>query len=333
MAKRVVYLLGILVSNFGLSAQDPCFNNINQSLVYLNPSFAGSNEFIRNQTVYRNQWPNVSGTYVTYNSCVDGYVRLLNAGMALSVISDEQARGTLQTTGLSFAYAQYITLSQKRQIRIIPSLQVSFNKQTLDRGRLNFADPINSRYGIIWKNTSSVPSALNTYYDLSSGVLIDFKRKANIGVSLSNLLQPNISQPENYKLPIRATIHAAYDIAWGPRANGKVTTLVILQKNYYNFRFNLINSWDKYNFGLGYSLNNQFFVYQGNTNKNYNNIIGFIGFTGRRLSMMYSYNQAIDKRFFSNPIGSHELSLSFGFYRMGCRLPKTSENEQKTGND
>ena len=73
------YLLVFLIAFvFKTQAQDPLFTNNQQSLLYLNPSFAGSNGFMRYQTVYRNQWPNLSSPYVTFYNSFDSYIKRIN---------------------------------------------------------------------------------------------------------------------------------------------------------------------------------------------------------------------------------------------------------------
>ena len=74
-----IMALGFMASAF---AQDASFENTNQALVYLNPSFAGSNGGIRMQNNYRNQWPNIPYNFVTYQTCADFYLKKINSGFA-----------------------------------------------------------------------------------------------------------------------------------------------------------------------------------------------------------------------------------------------------------
>jgi len=64
----------ILLSGRGLFAQDPIFSQFYANPLYLNPAMAGSSVCPRLIFNYRNQWPAISGTYITYNASYDQYV-------------------------------------------------------------------------------------------------------------------------------------------------------------------------------------------------------------------------------------------------------------------
>ena len=50
---------------------------------------------------YRNQWPNISGTYVTYAASYDQHIEAINGGIGINVMQDDQARGTLKSTSVN----------------------------------------------------------------------------------------------------------------------------------------------------------------------------------------------------------------------------------------
>ena len=52
-------------------AQDPEFTQFYANPLYLNPAFAGTARCPRVNLNYRNQWPGISGTYVTYSASYD----------------------------------------------------------------------------------------------------------------------------------------------------------------------------------------------------------------------------------------------------------------------
>jgi len=105
MTKRIglfcFLILGIFIDS---KAQDPQFTQFYANPTYLNPAFAGTARCPRICLNYRNQWPNLSGTYVTYSASYDQHVDVMAGGIGLLVTTDDQARGTLKTTTASFMY-------------------------------------------------------------------------------------------------------------------------------------------------------------------------------------------------------------------------------------
>src|SRR5687768_8926887 len=90
----------LLLCTANLTAQDIFFNNFNQSLIYFNPSFAGSNGGVRNQFTYRNQWPFHLGRFETYMNSFDFYIKPIRGGIAITALTDDCAHGTFKTTYL-----------------------------------------------------------------------------------------------------------------------------------------------------------------------------------------------------------------------------------------
>ena len=74
---KYLFILCFLVSNQQeVFAQDPTFTQFYANPLYLNPAFAGSNKCPRISMNYRNEWPNLSGNYVTYSASYDKYVNI-----------------------------------------------------------------------------------------------------------------------------------------------------------------------------------------------------------------------------------------------------------------
>lgn len=319
MKKQILFLIGLFFFT-GVSAQDAAFMNTHHSLVALNPSFAGSNGFIRNQTAYRNQWPNLSGALVTYGSSFDGYIKPIKGGVALSVMSDDQGRGTLRQTSAALTYAQYISF--ENGLKIIPSIQASYNQNTLDKGRLNFGDPLNVRTNQVWNTgyipgptwnsgtTTAMPRSSIKYADFSSGLLV-YYHASYFGVSCAHITEPDISlmSDQKYRLPIRTTIHASSNFMLGQNTISNIYGAASTQGPYQLFRMRVLNTYkDKFMYGLGFCNNSQF---------------QFIaGIRAGAFTLNYSYDLAVSK-LSGNTAGSHELSMSIS-------LKKKEEERSKS---
>jgi type IX secretion system PorP/SprF family membrane protein len=200
----------ILFFSIEISAQDPIFLNANQSLIYFNPSFAGSNGGVRNQLSYSRQWPLLSERFISYANSFDMYVKPLRAGVALTYMIDDVFYGKPRTTTLSFAYAQHLVLGA--HIKIIPSVQFSYRQKSLDVSHLSYGDPIDPRMGIIWNNPSVVPARMVTSVSASAGMLVNVRKDLYIGAYLFHMNQPDEGLMGTSKLPSRFLFHTSYNL-------------------------------------------------------------------------------------------------------------------------
>ncbi|MBI2720666.1 MAG: PorP/SprF family type IX secretion system membrane protein [Bacteroidetes bacterium] len=209
MKKQLINFIFILCVQVGL-AQDPLFTNSNQSLIYLNPSFSGSNGFIRNQFSFRNQWPQLPGQYVTYLNSFDMYFKKMKGGLSATFLHDDQANGTLTTDVYNIAYAQHFSLLEGK-LKIIPSVQGGVFVKKLDISKLNFGDMIDPRRGFVFGSTE-MPANKKTNFNFSSGILINYNHLF-VGANLFNINQPDEGFLGQSKLPYRLSFHASYNLA------------------------------------------------------------------------------------------------------------------------
>ena len=98
-------------------SQDPEFTQFYANPLYLNPAFAGTHICPRVSMNYRNQWPGISGAFVTYAASFDKHSNSLHGGLGLLVTND-QAANSLRSTTVSGMYAYQLKISRKFSIRI-----------------------------------------------------------------------------------------------------------------------------------------------------------------------------------------------------------------------
>jgi len=198
-----------LLSLFFLQAQDQVFLNSNQSLVHLNPSFAGSNGLIRNQTSYRNMFPGLSGRRETILNCFDAYIKPIKGGIAFTQQQDDFSYGTLKQNSIGMAYAQHLSFKEG-DLKIIPSVQVTYVQRVLDINALNYGDRIDPNTDELFVPTGFPIRSSRNYLSFASGVLINYKNKLYAGATIFNLNQPDYGLLGARKLPFRLSAHASY---------------------------------------------------------------------------------------------------------------------------
>src|SRR5690606_27230107 len=80
--------LGVFAA-LGASAQDPQFTQFYANPLYLNPAFAGTARCPRVVMNYRNQWPALTGTFVTTSASYDQHVDGMMGGLGRLVTHDQ----------------------------------------------------------------------------------------------------------------------------------------------------------------------------------------------------------------------------------------------------
>lgn len=225
-------MLILVTLHLSVAAQDPLFNTTQQSLIHLNPSFAGSNGLLRYQGIYRNQWYNLSGSYSTFYNSVDAYIKPIRGGIALSYMRDDQAKGTLVTDRIDLSYAQHLSFCDQK-LKIIPSVQFSYFQKKLDNSKVIFGDRIDPRRGYVWGPIASTRYSTASNIDLSAGLLVNYKH-FYVGGSLFHILRPDEGVMGPAKLPGRLSLFSFYNLFIGEKVLLNAMYRFEQQQNFYH---------------------------------------------------------------------------------------------------
>ncbi|MBC8343001.1 MAG: PorP/SprF family type IX secretion system membrane protein, partial [Bacteroidetes bacterium] len=201
-----------LYQSFG---QDPHFTQFYANPVYLNPAMAGSAMQHRIISNYRNQWPSIAGSYVTYASSYDGFYEEISGGLGVQVMYDKAGEGDLSTTAASFMYSYHLSVSRKFAIKA--GIQAQLLQKSIDFSRLSWFDMIEPRSGFVRQTTEVLPEKgifkSRAVTDFSAG-LLGFTEKFYIGVAMHHINEPNLSFYSSNKsyIPRRFTAHVGMQI-------------------------------------------------------------------------------------------------------------------------
>ena len=298
MNSRVLFpILVFTVFLFDLKAQDPQFTQFYANPLYLNPAFAGTARCPRISMNYRNQWPNLSGRYVTYSFSGDLHVDALAGGLGILVTTDDQAHGTLKTTNASLIYSYQAVINREFSLKF--GLQATYMQKSLDVQNLHFGDMIDARRGFVWNTREAIPSPNKSNADFSAGVL-GYSKNYFFGFAAHHLNQPDEGLLGASKLPAKFTAHA-----------GAIITLEKGNESYLspNILFQSQQKFNQLNLGL-YYVKGPFVA--GLWYRNADAVIALIGIKNDNFQAGYSYDVTVSK-LAGNTAGAHEISIQIKF--------------------
>lgn len=303
-AYKIILFIICFISLKPVQAQDPEFTQFYANPLYLNPAFAGSNICPRITMNYRNQWPGISGTYVTTSISADRFVYGIKSGIGILVMNDRVGQGTLNTTNISGIYSYQWRPTRSFAINV--GFQATYGQKKLDWSKLTFGDMIDERRGFV-KNTEEVPGrSQRSFVDISAGA-VGFSKRFFIGFAAHHLNEPDEGLVYSSKLPRKYTAHAGAIIPVGDKNSETTISPNILYQQQQNFR----------QLNLGVYITKGSLV-GGLWYRNQDSFIVLLGLQHGIFKIGYSYDVTVSK-LTNATAGSHEVSLGMQFI---CKKPK-----------
>lgn len=305
--------LRLLILCFGLSnqvlAQDPTFTQFYSNPVYLNPALSGSSGCPRVALNYRNEWPQLTGNYVTYAAAYDSYFKNISGGVGIVAMHDQQGAGTIQTSMIGASYSYYLKVNRK--FRLMFGTQAAYYQKYLDWSQLTFGDMIDPRRGFIYQ-TGDVPrgDGHRGFFDVSAG-FVGFSKNFYFGAAFHHLNRPDESMILGQsRLPIKMTGHLGANIKLGQRGRYSSTTFLspnIIYQNQNGFQQLNIGAYLKYeSFTIGAWYRNK------------DAFILTVGLTTDKYRIGYSYDLTVSQLGNGISGGSHEVSMGIN---LKCKKP------------
>jgi type IX secretion system PorP/SprF family membrane protein len=328
--KKYFTVLLFLATAFRLWAQDPEFSQYYSAPLYLNPAFSGTSADHRFIANYRNQWPSISNSFVTYAFSYDYNLDRLNSGLGFLVTTDKAGTANLKSTTLNFQYAYKVSLSDKWVLS--SGINFGVGLRSIDFSKLVFGDQL--AFDATGTTPSDDPVFSNlqstNYFDFGAGMLL-YSRKFWFGFSAAHLNHPNRSLiGEQADIPVKASLHGGVRI---PLYNGlfkKERTASIAP----SFVYKRQGNFDQLDIGT-YFFYEPVVVglwYRGipiqqdvKDNTNHDAVVVILGFQLQKIEFTYSYDVTVSK-LGPNSGGSHELALK---YRLNMSTQITKRKKEK----
>lgn len=281
-------------------AQDPAFSQFYANQLYLNPALAGSARCPRVTLNYRNQWPGIPATYVTYSASYDQYVDALQGGIGIQAYHDRAGTGIINTNHISGMYAYQLAID--RNISLKAGFQATYYQRSIDWSQLTFGDQIHRRYGFIYQTQETPITGNVNELDFSAGLLV-FTQTLYFGFASHHLTEPNESFfSTESPLPRKYTAHGGALIPLDKRFpdEGSISPNIIYQRQ---GEFNHLN--------LGLYVNRG--PITGGVWYRWNDALIFlVGLYTEAFRFGYSYDVTVS-RLGTQTRGSHEISVTMMF--------------------
>jgi type IX secretion system PorP/SprF family membrane protein len=309
--KLLLISLVLLTSNL-VSAQDASFSQYYGNPMYLNPALTGLKICPRLTLNYRNQWPSIPASFVTYSAGYDQYIQAVSGGVGILVMSENMADGILTNTQVSALYSFRLNLT--KNLTMNAGFQGTYIQNKLNWNKLIFGDQL--EFGLdnnLPPTQESPPDRLSIgMIDFSAGMLFGYNERLYGGVAAHHLTQPDNSfysnGDSNLEMKITAHAGALIDMRNGLR-NGDVEDLSLSPNVMYQQqgKFHQLN--------LGIYLNIYPIVTGIWFRHNFENpdaVILLLGFQQPKFKVGYSYDYTVS-RLTNKTGGSHEVSFAWQF--------------------
>lgn len=306
MKRIVIIILVLLIKQ--LHAQDVEFSQYYANPLYLNPAFAGSDDYARVALNYRTLMPNSFGDYTTYSASVDKYFDILSGGVGFQVMNDRQAKGAISDLGFSLTYSYHNQLRKKWAIAT--GFRIGYNVKTVNGNSFIYPDMIEVT-GVSASGNESGLYQKSMYFDFSFGMLTWYENYY-AGISVDHLTKPQISLGSDNPGPIgrKYTLHGGVEISF---YNSIYRTHMTLSPNVI---FQMQGASSKLN--LGVYLNKNYLTtglwLKTNMDINLTGCVLMLGYVTDYFTLAYSYDVSFYLGGLSGVIsGGHEVTFLYKF--------------------
>jgi type IX secretion system PorP/SprF family membrane protein len=288
--------------------QDYHFSGFMQNMVYMNPGYAALPSSAEIGITYRNQWPGIPATFVTYGAALIVPMKALNSGIGLSFTNDIQADGVINRTSGSILYGYLIKLDRNWQIGT--GLSASWVMKQFDASALRFPSDLLNELGYSY-GPVTYDNYSKSYPDFSIGAIARYDEAISFGISASHLTRPVDTQS--------ALIESRLPLKYTAFVSGKIGNY--RQRQGISFEPAVFYSRQKDNeeliWGSMFNLSSQFILgawIRQDLKFNLDALIVSAGFSWEKYNISYHYDVNLKKiSILSTKLAAHEVTFLYRF--------------------
>jgi len=320
--RTVVFIIGIAACwvSFG---QDYHFSGFMQNMVYVNPAYAALPASAEIGLTYRNQWPGIPATFVTYGAAFVMPVRSLGSGIGVTFINDMQGSGVINRTSASLLYGYLFEVSSNWQVGA--GISASWVMKRFNADELVFRTDLLNDLGYSY-GTVTFDNYAKSYPDFSVGFIARNSNNLSFGLSAGHVTRPHdsFSDLTESQLPVKYTAFVSGLIS----GNGGNRGITVEPALFYSFqRDNQELIW-----GSQFNVASNFMAgawLRQNMRLNIEAMIISAGISWEKYNISYSYDVNLKKiNFLSTKMAAHEVTFLYRFkYKEEHKVKRFKKSE------
>jgi type IX secretion system PorP/SprF family membrane protein len=200
--------------------QDFHFSQFIQTMAYVNPAYAALPSMGEVGLAYRNQWPGIPATFVTYGATVIIPVETVHSGVGVSFLNDVQGSGVINRTSASLLYGYLLKINRTWQVGA--GINASYVFKRFNADQLVFRSDILNDLGYSYAPVTFTNYSKG-YPDFSLGFIARNDKHLSFGVSVNHVTRPvdSFSELEDSRLPVKYTAFVKGRITAAKHLTGK----------------------------------------------------------------------------------------------------------------
>ena len=216
-AKVQVLVLAFLLLSGAARAQDAHFSQQYASKMRLNPAYTGLTAEAAANMSYRNQWPSLSGTFVSNHLSGEMRIKESKSSVGLLLLHDKAGSSALTQFEMSGLYSYHTKIS--KNFAVSAGLQAGYGSRKIDYADLTFGDQLTDD-GLEKEFSEEVIGYDPVRYVSFAAGGILYSDQLWLSIGTFHLNQPDLGFAQTSELPIKTVVNAGYKFYAFTRTSG-----------------------------------------------------------------------------------------------------------------
>jgi type IX secretion system PorP/SprF family membrane protein len=275
-------------------------------MVYVNPAYTVMPASGEAGLTYRNQFPGIPATFVTYGASLVVPVKPLQSGFGISITNDVQGSGVISRAAATLMYGFLVELD--RNWKVGAGIGASWVMKNFNGNELVLRSDLLNDLGYSYGNTP-IDNYTRSYPDFSVGIIAQRSDMLSFGVSASHVTRPRDAEGIiESRMPLKYTAFASMNLG-----NSLYSDLNFRPAIFYSYQ----NGNQEIIWGTLVDLSSKFLLgsfLRHNTNFNFDALILTAGISWEKYNISYSYDVNLKKlSFLSTKMAAHEVTFLYRF--------------------